>query len=143
MEKKFDKLLNEELDNLDTAEIKSQYEVIKDISKDLASAKARVVELELQLNQAVDELNFQLGLAVRKQLPKLAVSLNNGRCNVSYKTRSLACRPNLEKDMWELEPTDFAKRFNRVYGRQIPLGDIDRFANLITNHYKGRYKTLQ
>lgn len=143
MEKKFDKLLNEELDNLDTAEIKSQYEVIKNISKDLASAKARVVELELQLNQAVDELNFQLGLAVRKQMPKLAVSLNNGRCNVSYKTRSLNCRPNLDEDMWELEPTDFGRRFGRIYGAKFPLNQVDRFADLIANHYRGRYKTLR
>lgn len=143
MKKKFDVLLNEQLDNMDTAELKSQYEVIKEITRDLAEARGRVVELETQLNQAVEELNFQLGLAVRKQLPKLGVNLDNGRCNINYRTRNLSCRPDLDRDIWVLEPNDFGKRFSRVHGNTIPLNDINRFAKMIAGHYQGRYKTLQ
>lgn len=144
MNRKFDELLNEELENLAIGpEAKTKFELVKEIAKELGDAKQRVRELEDQFQRTVDELNFQLGMSIRQRAPKLAVNLNGGSCQVGYKSRALSCRPDIDRWVWVFEPTEWGRRFNRTYGPNFPLDDVSKLADLIQAFFQGRFKTLR
>jgi hypothetical protein len=144
MSRKFNELLNEELENLAIGpEAKSKFELVKEIAKELTDAKGRVRELEEQFQRTVDELNFQLGISIRQKSPKLAVNLNNGACQVGYKSRALICRPDIDRWVWNFEPTEWGRRFSRTFGPNFPLNDVDKLAQLIQSFFQGRFKTLR
>ena len=142
--KDFEKTLNEQLDSLPVSgEAQSKLDLVNEITKELENAKERVQELEMNLRHAMEEYNVELARALRKRLPQVGVSLDNGRCTASYRSTNLSCRPDLNSKSWVFEPNQHGRRFSRNHGTVLGLsGTIDPLADAIAQYF-GRYKSLR
>jgi hypothetical protein len=144
--KDFDKVLNEHLDAMSdgiSGEAQGKLDLIHEISKELDGAKERVQDLEMSLRHATEEYNVELARALRKRLPEVGVSLNNGRCSASYKSTNLSCKPDLASKSWVFEPNQHGRRFSKNNGIALGLNNtVDPLADAIVQYF-GRYKTLR
>jgi len=142
--KKFDKLLNEELDALPSAtEVQGLLDLVLETQKELEDAQIRVSELQVSLNQAIEEYNFSLGVALRKRMPQVSVNFRNGRCSTNYRSTNLSCKPDIKSGLWSFEPNKHGKSFSRKNGHALRLSNhVDSLVDAIVNYLSGRYRTL-
>ena len=142
--KDFDKILNEQLDELPiTGEAHSKMSLVQEIARELESAKERVSELERDLRNAIEDYNIELAKALRQRLPQLGINLSDGRCSASYRSTNLSCRPDLGNKSWVFDSNQHGRRFSRNYGTTLGLSDsIGPLADAIVQYF-GRYKTLK
>ena len=112
--KNFDNILNEELDTLSLGgEVQGKLELIKELTRELESAKERVAELEMNLRHSMEEYNVELAKALRKRIPQVGINLSNGRCSASYKSTNLSCRPDINSNSWVFDDNQHGRRFSR------------------------------
>jgi len=114
-------------------------------AQELKDAKDQVAQLEQEYVQAIDALNGQLAVGVKKCNPRLSANLRNGVCNIGYRSKSLNFKPNLDTQTWAAESSDptFARRFSRNHGPATALNpDIDALAKAIISFFTNHYKTL-
>lgn len=142
--KKFDKVLNEELEGMTNAtDARGKLDLVLETQKELDDAQVRVTELQTSLSQAIEDYNFSLGCALRKKLPQISVNFKNGRCSANYKSTNLSCKPDLKSGLWAFEPNRHGKTFSRRNGHALGLSNqVDPLVDAIVNYLSGRYRTL-
>lgn len=142
-QRKFTKILDEQLDNFNSSDIQGKYDLICELRQELQDAKDRVAELQMNLRHAIEEYNVELAKSLRKRLPQLTVNLSDGRCSAGYRSTNLSCKPDLEKQMWVFDGNPHGRRFMRQNGHALNLSNqIDPLVNAMVKYF-GRYKSLR
>lgn len=142
--KKFDKVLNEELEAMpDTTDVRGALDLVLETQRELNDAQARVQELKTSLSQALEEYNFSLGVALRKKLPQVSVNFRNGGCSANYRSTNLSCKPDLDSGLWAFEPNKHGKTFTRRNGHALGLSNqVEPLVDALVKYLTGRYRTL-
>lgn len=139
----FERRLQEELSNFQGPKA-GQVESVRSAHAAIREAEANLHNLKSELASKIETLNANLAVSIRNRLPKVNVSLSNGRCNVSYKSKSVAVWPDLDKGKWAVEPNDSGKMFSKNNAKYLELSDdIDELAEAIGEFFVGQYRTLQ
>lgn len=146
--KPFEKCLQEHLDAMPPESSMSgqngNASEARTINSELREAEARVLNLQSTLQHALESLNAQLAVEVRKRMPKLSVSLAQHKTEIRYRSKALICWPNVDRDVWEVEPNETGRYFMRAHSADLKLSDdTSEFAELITEFFSNNYKTLQ
>jgi hypothetical protein len=142
-DRKFDNVLNEQLDSFNSGDAKGKYDLIVELSQELQDARDRVAELEMQIRHATEEYNVELAKGLRKRLPQLLVNLGDGRCSANYKSTNLSCKPDLDKQMWVFDSNPHGRRFMRQNGHALNLtNEIGPLVDAMVKYF-GRYKSLR
>jgi hypothetical protein len=137
--KKFDKLLQEELDQKQFGFVGS----VINAAYGVKEIESRLHELVENLRTAVESLNAQLALEIRKRMPKLQVNLSNGKCHVNYKSKSIVVYPDPVSKKWDIEPNDMGRRFSRGYPDVLPMqDDLGFIAEAVCEYFSSQYRTL-
>tara|TARA_R100001244_G_scaffold25113_2_gene25382 strand:+ start:50540 stop:50974 length:435 start_codon:yes stop_codon:yes gene_type:complete len=140
--KKFEKVLNEELESLpDGSEVRSKLDVVLNIQRDIQDAREKIEQLDGELYRALEDYNFALGAALRKRLPKVGVDFANGKCSTRYKSANLSCRPDVKSQSWVFEPNQHGRRFSKKNAHLLSLSDevaplVDAMVGYLTNRYR-------
>ena len=141
--------LSIQLDTLleDVSEIASQspLNTASAIIATIGDTRRRLAQLEAKLAAAIDHINGDLAMAVRRLKPGLNIGLDRVGCKVGYKTKSLIFAPNLQTGVWEVRSPDpkFLGRFKRHFGSRLALvPDPSQVAKAISDYYTEHYKTL-
>ncbi len=141
LEKRLDLILETDV----TQVADDPYQIAMGLTTDLEEARRKVTDLERQLMYAMDRLCGGLAVGIRKQQPGLNIGLNNGMCNVGYKTKHLSMKPDIGKRVWAVDSTDpsFARRFVRKHGPHTSLtNDLTGIAQAIADFFTGHYRSL-
>ena len=146
--KPFEKCLQEHLDAMPPESSMSgqngHASEARNANAELREAEARVLNLQANVQHALESLNAQLAVEVRKRMPKLSVNLMQHKVEVRYRSKGLVCWPNVDRDVWEVELNDTGRYFMRAHSADLKLSDDPtEFAELITEFFSNNYKTLQ
>jgi len=137
----FEEILEEQLQSIGTEA--DRIARINQIREQISQLETQIGELNRQLAQESEALNGDLAVAVRKMLPGLAVSLNDGQCNIKHRSNSLAFRPDFSASMWNVEPNVSGRRFRKHHGHVMNLKhDVGPLADNIVSYFRKRYKRL-
>jgi len=144
--KNLDRVINEEISSLPSIsanDVKGKFDLIQEIRKEIDDAEIHLDELRMHLRHAIEEYNAALAMALRKRVPRLSVSLDNGRCNTAYRSTNLSCWPDVNNGHWQFEPNRFGRSFMRRNAHLLPLSNqIDPLVDAIVNYFAGRYRTV-
>lgn len=139
----FERRLQEELSQFQGPKT-GQVESVRAAHAAIREAEANLLNLKSELAFKIETLNANLAVAIRNRLPKVSVGLSNGRCNVSYKSKSVSVWPDLDKNKWAVEPNDSGKMFSKNHAQYLEFtDDIDALAEAIGEFFVGQYRTLQ
>lgn len=146
--KPFDKCLQEHLDSMPPESSMSgqsgHASAARSVNADLREAEARVLNLQSNLQHALESLNAQLAVEIRKRMPKLSVNLTQNKVEVRYRSKALVCCPNVDRDVWDVELNETGRYFMRAHSEDMKLSDDPtEFAEFITEFFSSNYKTLQ
>lgn len=140
----FERKLQEEIEQLESTKTNSHLEAAKSANSSLREAEAALDGLRQNLAHSVEAINADLAVAVRKLVPKINVNLTDGKCNVTYRSRSLDLRPDIDRGKWSVGSNDIGKTFQRQYMQYLTLTEQpDDLAEAIADYFVGDYKTLQ
>jgi hypothetical protein len=110
-------------------------EIIK-IENDLKSKKD-------ELRYSLDQLYIALGAEIRKNCPKLSVSINSNGCVVSFRSKSIICKALVADNKWSFG-NDFGKIFTNRYPQCGSLDcDLAELANCINTLFAYQYRSLE
>lgn len=144
--KPFEKCLQEQLDALPDTPVAADGFVSQaaSINSELKEAEAHCHNLRSNLQHTTEALNAHLAVEIRNRMPKLDVHLTRGKVDVRYKSRSLVCWPNFDKNVWEVEANETGRYFLKAGTEMLQLtDDVSEFVDAITGYFVGSYKTLQ
>jgi hypothetical protein len=139
---KFDKVLNEEIDQLQPSSgyvnsLLSARKIVQEAESTLRSARDNLIV-------AKESLNAHLALEIRKRVPQLNVNLTDGKLNIGYRSKCITACPDLDRNNWAIESNDFGRGFVRGFGHTLPLQeDLGPIAEAMAEYFTGKYKTLQ
>lgn len=141
----FDKALNEEVEAIKQ---NSKTSDIMRLTHEAHELQSELNSVNEQLQQAVETLNAQLALELRKSMPKLNVNLSNGKCYVRYRShnssKSVVVFPDVTRGRWEVEPGDFGRGFAKHFDAALPLqDDLDPLVDAIVEYFSTQYKSLR
>jgi hypothetical protein len=137
----FQRKLDEQLQTIETEE--DRIARVQQIKVQMAQLKDQMAELNRQLQHELEGMVGELAISVRKSVPGLAVSLNNGRCNVKHLSNNLSLRPDFDSGMWDVEPNVSGRRFRKHHGHALKLSkDVAPISGEISNFFRKRYKRL-
>lgn len=115
-----------------------------DVAEQLREAEDAVKTLKRRFEMAVDRINGDLAMGIRRVQPGLHVVLDKQGCKVGYKSKSLIFYPNLTDAVWRVNGLDsrFLNKFNQING-PIPLKkDLGRVTKAIIDYFNKYYKSL-
>lgn len=146
--KPFEKCLQEHLDSMPPESSMSgqsgHASEARSVNADLREAEARVLNLQSNLQHALESLNAKLAVEIRKRMPKLSVNLTQHKVEIRYRSKALVCWPNVDRDVWEVELNDTGRYFMRAHSADLKItDDPTEFAEFITEFFGNNYKTLQ
>ena len=120
-----------------------EFRRIQDLLNELREAQQLASDLELRISHLVEQLVANLGAEIRKKQPKLDVGLRNGQAHCGYRSRSIVCKPDINKGTWEISGTPFANNFNKTYPHLSKMSDdVSPLAHAIADFFTKRYRTL-
>lgn len=136
---KFNKILNEELNAMPQGLVGG-----------VLAAAATVKEAESVsrnarqgLHDAIETLNSQLALEIRKRMPKLQVNLASGKCHVKFKSKAVTVWPDAMGGKWQIDQNDMGRNFMRGFSHALPMhDDLSSIAEAISEYFSGHYKSL-
>lgn len=135
----FKKLLQENLDAMATGLVGSVLAAASEVKE--AESVAR--NARQALNDAVETLNSQLALEIRKRMSKLQVNLGGGKCNVRFKSKAVTVWPDVMSKKWQIDPNDMGRSFVRGFSHALPMqDDLSSIAEAIVEYFTGHYKSL-
>lgn len=140
--KKFEKVLNEELEALPVgSDVKGKLDTVLNIHREKQELQDRLSQLEDELYRALEDYNFSLGAALRKRMPKVGVDFSNGKCSTRYKSANLSCRPDVNSQSWVFEPNQHGRRFSKKNSHLLGLSNeisplVDAMVDYLTNRYR-------
>ena len=146
--KPFEKCLQEHLDSMPPESTMSgqngHASQARNINAELRESEALVLNLQSKLKFALESLNAQLAVEIRKRMPKLSVNLTQHKVEVRYRSKAIICWPNIDRDVWEVELNETGRYFMRAHSADSKLSDNPtEFAELITEFFSSNYKSLQ
>lgn len=140
----FERKLHEEIEQLEPTQVNSHVEAAQAANSALREAEAALDGLRQNLARSVEAINADLAVAVRNLLPKVSVNLADGKCNITYRSKSLVMRPDLDRGKWSVESNDAGKTFSRQYMHYLKLSEEPaELAEAIGDYFVGQYLTLQ
>ena len=141
--KPFEKCLQEHLESMMPGQNTHASEARK-VNAELREAEAKVLNLQSNLQHALEALNAQLAVEIRKRVPKLSVNLTQHKIEVRYRSKTLICWPNIDRDVWEVELNETGRYFMRSHSADMRVSDDPtELAEFITEFFGSNYKTLQ
>ena len=143
--RKLTSALNEDTLAVDTPVPENPLTQLRDKAQELRDARDKIAQLEAEYAQAIDQLNGQLAIGVKRRSPRLNASLRNGLCNVGFRSKSLNFKPDLDTRTWSVDSADkaFARRFGRRHGPATALNDdLEELVMAIIKFFTTHYKSL-
>lgn len=144
--KPFEKYLQEHLDSMQSSMPgqSTHASEARSVNSELREAEAKVLNLQSTLQHALESLNAQLAVEIRKRVPKLSVNLTQHKIEVRYRSKTLICWPNIDRDVWEVELNETGRYFMRSHSADMRVSDDPtELAEFITEFFGNNYKTLQ
>lgn len=139
---KFNKILQEQLDQMPAAPGGIVSKAMEAGHK-VKEAESVLRNAEDEFNTAIESLNNQLALEIRRRNGKLQVTLGNGKCQVYYKSKGIVVRPNAVANKWEIDPNDMGRSFLKGFAHALPMtDDLGPIAEAVVEYFTGQYKTL-
>lgn len=138
---KFNKVLQEQLEQMPSASgVTSQ---AKQAAHKVKEAESVLRNAQDELNMAVENLNSQLSLEIRKRMSKLQVTISSGACQIRYKSKGITVKPNTINNKWEIDPNDMGRSFMKGFSHALPMNDdLSSIAEAVVEYFTGQYKTL-
>ena len=115
------------------------------IVQEIEDAKRTIHSLESKLDILRSKMCAELGLAIRKQMPAMNISVNREGCKVGYKTKHLLLQPDPQKRLWIVKSKDprFSRRFmSRHSSKTVLSRSYEQLIDAILTHFREHYKTL-
>lgn len=135
----FKKLLQENLDSIPQGLVAT----VLSTAATLKEAESVARNARQELNDAIETLNSQLALEIRKRMPKLQVNLASGKCNVRFKSKAVTVWPDVMSKKWQIDPNDMGRSFVRGFSHALPMqDDLSSIAEAIVEYFTGHYKSL-
>lgn len=108
----------------------------------ISDLKIKITDSEKQLSHIIEQLNANLGIAIRKRQPKLSIGHHNGKCSCGYKSRDLICTPDFEKKIWVVDGR-LGRGFKRTCPKALGLStDVDPLADAIVDYFRRYFRSL-
>ena len=140
---KFNKILNEEIENVEQSAA-DYNQMASDVLRQLDDLTKTTEDLNMRIRHLTEQLMSSLGTEVRKRHPGLEVRYGNGRCRVGYCSNFIDCEPDFRSGSWNLSGSPFARRFTKTFPHLMKIGtDHAPLAHALADYFSNKYKTLQ
>ncbi len=111
----------------------------------LDNMRRQVIHFETELARAIDRVNGDFAMLIRRRHPSLSVALSKDGCKVSYKSKWLLFPPDVRTRVWRVSAAD--PRFERAWRS----GDVDLtltddnagLADSVAKFFVDHYRSLQ
>ncbi len=142
--RQFERRLHEEIEQLEPTKASTHLGAAQAANGALREAESALDGLRQNLAHAVEAINADLAVAIRNLMPKITVNLSDGKCIVTYRSRSLTLTPDIDRGKWSVKSDDAGKTFSKQYIQYLNLNeDSAELAEAISDYFVGNYKTLQ
>jgi hypothetical protein len=130
--------------SLETLQMPSEYyDQIASLSNVIMQTKEELKKQELDLAHAIDSLYAELAKEIRKQQPKLLVSIRTNGCEVGYRTRAILCNMEPFGKKWNFGLTPFGVVFQKRYPQCKQLScSLKELAETIVEFFKNNFRSL-
>lgn len=137
----FDNLFTKLLDDIKLPH--SYYNNICCVRDQILKAQEDLDNKQNELRIGLDKLYAALATEIRKNCPKLSVSINHHGCMISFKSKSIMCKALPFQNKWDFS-NDFGKVFSNRYPKCCELEcDLAELANCINAHFSYQYRSLE
>ena len=122
-----------------------QYGSIYKLTKELATAKQTLADIEHKITMARQQLSADMALRIRKIEPGFNVAVDKNGCKIGYKTKFLHFAPDIETGMWVVTSNNqrFLREFLNAHRKTTLLdNDVDTLIAAIVEYFTSYYRTL-
>lgn len=121
------------------------YQNAVNIATELQQAKQRIIELQGEMQHALDRLCGGLALGIRRRQPSLHAQLGDGAVRVTYVKKDLVFKPDLARQVWMVDSARprFVSKFKQMYGHLLHLSsDLMPLANAVAEFFTRYYRSI-
>lgn len=136
--------LNKHLDLILEDVIDSPLDIAVDIQSEVKECEYQLELSKRRLSMAIDRINGDLAMSIRKVQPGLHIVLDKNGCKVGYKSKSLIFSPDLTTKYWNVNGQDprFLRKFQKRYGEIALRRNISKITKCIVTFFNEYYKSL-
>lgn len=139
----FDKVLNEEIDNVvNPPEPTGPVTDLRGLLLQMKDAQQNVSNLQTQIDHLIEQLTSSLGMEIRKRHPQITISHKGGSCKAGHPRfgRHASLKPDMDSGQWVVEGP-MADKIKGEFAHVLEMGDdITPLAHAVADLLKKEYK---